>query len=654
MLLPGIVASNSSAAAVTSASADFANSSYTGGTLGSLLAVTQALTTYAPTSAGLFTAFAPNVQRVTDLGLFSVEAAHTNLFLHTDFNGTWAYLRASSPTGSAFAPTSDGATPTQKLQETAVAGTHAVFQSATKAASALAYNFVVYAKAEERTRIAIEIDDAATRGIKYGFDLAGVQIAYGPTSIGTPFTSVSASIASLPGGWCKCVVQATSDSVTTIRALIFTDDGSGTAAESTSFTGTLGSGVDLWQPKLEQVASTALASFGPIPTTTAAVTQAADITTLTGAFATLLAATAGTAGVFLTQGASFTQNPGTLIDANGTTLLGRPSASRATTAFGATQKTGAAALTGATTGNAGIAWSAAGFTLMLGNGVGVRDAAAAVPTGPFYLGSTGGSSNAVQTPILSVSVQAAKMTDAQLSALLSPTPAVRYTLVAATNQYVGMGAAKPPSSYDATQPWTSHGSIAPNNVLPSAPAVICTNVQTTPLFPGIDFGFIGTEGFLYIRLINDIRAGTASYIEVHWAVQMCDLQKHNFQISYDGSVTAAGVIAVIDGVQRTNIVGSDNLIGSIVSGTQNLIFLNQFNHLTDFFCLAPIVAFSISNIARSVAYGQANNVYGFYPTDDTSAMSFGMYEGSGTTLSDLSGSTVNGTLVASPTWAVAT
>jgi hypothetical protein len=127
-----------------------------------------------------------------------------------------------------------------------------------------------------------------------------------------------------------------------------------------------------------------------IPTTTAPVTRAADNITATGALATLLSGSSGSIAVWIN---SADQNgvAKTLVDANGTTLLGTTAGNNATSAVGATlTSTNIAAWT--LVNNLGFSWNASGGLLDVINTT-TTDSTARTPVGPFHLLSTGGTSN---------------------------------------------------------------------------------------------------------------------------------------------------------------------------------------------------------------------------------------------------------------------
>lgn len=349
---------------------------YVGDTLSNVLSVSRAATAFAQDISGVLSSFGANVLRRTNLGLL-VESASTNRLLQSLFAASWNPTRATATGSQAGAPDTT-ATAVKFASDNTLANTHFLQQSVTKAASALIYTTTVYAKAAEYKRIAIQLDDG-TGGQIVGFDLAGGQVAYGPTQIvDGRFTSPSAQISALANGWYRCQVILTTNTATTIRTTLWLDNGLGTAAQSTSFDGVTGSGVLLWHAQQEQVGF----ASSPIPTTVAAVTRDADIVSIAGLLATDLAAATGT----LVIGTDKSQLgvAATLVSANSIILLGKTAANAATVSVGA-------GLTTAGTGPwnvkaaMGIAWSAGGRSLGTSTGALATDATAMTPAAAFKL-----------------------------------------------------------------------------------------------------------------------------------------------------------------------------------------------------------------------------------------------------------------------------
>lgn len=208
---------------------------------------------------------------------FLMEEARTNLLLQSNAFGTTWTLGTDAALSSAAAISPDGSTNAWKLKEgtTATSSSHQVQQDVTKAASALAYSTTVFAKAAERTRIALVPSDGAN-GSYAVFDLSGGQVGPTGTFVGTGFTAVTSSIQSVGNGWYRCTINVTSTAATTIRTEFLLDAGSGTNALTVSYAGTVGSGALIYGAQLEQ------ATYGTsyIPTTTGAAARSADTATI--------------------------------------------------------------------------------------------------------------------------------------------------------------------------------------------------------------------------------------------------------------------------------------------------------------------------------------------------------------------------------------
>jgi hypothetical protein len=206
-------------------------------------------------------------------GLF-LEQGSTNLALQSNaFTTTWT-AAANASLSSAAGTSPDGTNDAWNLFENSTtAAVHTNTQAFVKAASANAYSFAVYAKAGLRTRIELQLNDNAANGAFSVFDLSGGQIGVAATGLGTPFTSLSASITNAGNGWYRCTLIATSNTATALNALIGLDNGSGTGARSNSYAGTINSGALIFGAQLEQAAF----ASSYISTTTLTVSRAADV-----------------------------------------------------------------------------------------------------------------------------------------------------------------------------------------------------------------------------------------------------------------------------------------------------------------------------------------------------------------------------------------
>ncbi len=253
---------------------DFANQRYwNSSAVGDTgISVTRATAETCTSLAGVLTYAAAGAACITDAGLQSWQVA-VNLLLQSQFAATWTATRSTLTPNVVVSP--DTATNAASLIEDATAtDTHLTTQTVTKAASAIPYTFSVYAKTSTRTRIALQLDDAAGNGVYMVCNLSGQSVGVTATGVGTPFTTLSSGAVAV-GAWTRCFVNATTNTATSLVATVFLDSGAGTAALSNSYSGDGVSGAPIFGAQLEQ---NVLLSPSPyIPTTIASATRNADI-----------------------------------------------------------------------------------------------------------------------------------------------------------------------------------------------------------------------------------------------------------------------------------------------------------------------------------------------------------------------------------------
>ena len=203
------------------------------------------------------------------LGLL-VEEARTNLLLRSEeFGTTWTATRASVSTDATLAPS--GATTADKLvEDTTATNTHQIQQTVTLVANTT-YATSFYIKSSERTELRL-LFSAGSDGINAAFNLStGVATAQANTGSGV---IASATLTPVGNGWFRAtatgLISPTSTSATlTLRLL---------SSGSNSYTGDGTSGLFLYGAQLE--AGAFATSY--IPTTSATVTRAADVASITG------------------------------------------------------------------------------------------------------------------------------------------------------------------------------------------------------------------------------------------------------------------------------------------------------------------------------------------------------------------------------------
>ena len=221
---------------------------------------------YIPTTSVINSAprFDHNPTTGESLGLL-VEEARTNLCLQSeDFATTWTQQRATITTNTTLAP--NGTTTADTITGNgATGGTQSVFQSITVSAST-AYTINVYAKAGTSTWMTIQGFDGTTN-CRAWFDL--VNGATGSVETGMS----NATITNAGGGWYRCSVVRTTGIISTSLRPQF-GQATSNGAEITGGVLTFA----LWGAQVE--AGAFPTSY--IPTTTATVTRAADVASITG------------------------------------------------------------------------------------------------------------------------------------------------------------------------------------------------------------------------------------------------------------------------------------------------------------------------------------------------------------------------------------
>lgn len=236
------------------------------GSLTSLLTTTRASTGYAATSSGLLVPFSSNIPRITDLGLL-VEQAATNLALWSQAgNGNWGTSNVVLTNNVAAAP--NGTTTATKIVESATTSLHNSYNANLPITAGSTYTFTAFLKVGERNFGRLDlVNSGAANGAFAEFDLtAGTIVSHGVYGTGT---YISSAITALANGWYRVSLTGVVDASSTAA---YPDIALENASKATSYAGDGTSGFYAWGFQLE------LGAFATsyIPTTTVAVTRAAD------------------------------------------------------------------------------------------------------------------------------------------------------------------------------------------------------------------------------------------------------------------------------------------------------------------------------------------------------------------------------------------
>ncbi len=258
---------------------DFANQRYWNSGASTALNVTRATAATCTSSNGALTYVTTTLPCITDRGL-QVWQASTNLLLQSQFAATWSATRSTLTANAVTSPdaTVDAAT---LIEDATATSTHLTTQAITKAASALSYTFSVYGKSSSTRRIDMQLDDNAGNGAIMSCDLAGQQVGVAGAGVGVAFTTITSAVEAYSNGWTRCRLTATTNTATDLNAVVFLDNGTGTAAVSNSYSGDGASGATIFGAQLEQ--NTALVVPTPyIPTTVASATRNQDSIAIAG------------------------------------------------------------------------------------------------------------------------------------------------------------------------------------------------------------------------------------------------------------------------------------------------------------------------------------------------------------------------------------
>jgi hypothetical protein len=196
-----------------------------------------------------------------------IEESRQNLCLQSEAFNTLANWSPNNSSVTANAVNSPAATLTaDQITEDNATAFHGVSQSGISYTSGTAYTFSVFAKANSRSIVQIAPGTGAFSAGPY----ANFNLSTGAVS--ATGGGASATIQNCGNGWYRCTMTATADA--TVSAFIFfVMQTSGTAVRLQTYLGDGASNLYLWGAQLE--AGAFPTSY--IPTTTTALTRAADV-----------------------------------------------------------------------------------------------------------------------------------------------------------------------------------------------------------------------------------------------------------------------------------------------------------------------------------------------------------------------------------------
>lgn len=243
------------------------NLNFRAGAMPGGLTFTRSSPAWAYNSSGVLTSFATDAPRLDcdpvtlqPKGLL-IEEARTNLLLRSaEFdNASWTKAGATITANAGAAP--DGTTTADKLVEDTANSTHFANQPSIAYTLGVTYTASVHVKAAGRTQLSLFFPGTIFPTVRdASFDLTAVTATHSGTG--------SASIQSVGGGWYRCsLTLPCASSGTGYGCSVNISNG------GITYLGDGASGLYLWGAQLE--AGAFATSY--VPTTTAAVTRAADV-----------------------------------------------------------------------------------------------------------------------------------------------------------------------------------------------------------------------------------------------------------------------------------------------------------------------------------------------------------------------------------------
>lgn len=219
------------------------------------------------------------------------------------------------------------------------------------------------------------------------------------------------------------------------------------------------------------------------------------------------------------------------------------------------------------------------------------------------------------------------------------------------NEYISAGDIL---QYDSNQSWSVATLVqintpAPGPSLPDLPDggadLIFGNTNGWP-YTGYEM-WIDDTGHIRIRIMSDFIDG--NYIDVVGSTNVADGKMHFIGATYDGSSKASGIQLYVDGTPEQVSILSDTLTGSSASNGP-MIIGNQLNGWQDQFELrGDMFDFALSDVVRPASYFQPGNANA-PPIDGATQLEYNFSSGSGSLISDLSGTDNGGVLSSVAMW----
>jgi hypothetical protein len=231
-------------------------------------------------ASGFLTTASSNVPRfgydpltLASLGLL-VEQSSTNLQTYSLLATNWTTFQSTLVTSATTSP--DGISNAVKIVESVANNTHQLYGPNPTISGSTVYTYSVYAKAAERTFLALQINESPVVVASWvSFNLSNNSVGTVTALAGGGLASASATATAVGNGWYRCTLTWTSNVLNnSCQAYI----GPALNATTRSYTGDATKGVYAYQAQAEPLPF----ASSPIVTTTAQVTRAADNASMTG------------------------------------------------------------------------------------------------------------------------------------------------------------------------------------------------------------------------------------------------------------------------------------------------------------------------------------------------------------------------------------